>query len=131
MKQQVYVTKTLIDGVSVSEIDFDLYEEFGVDISGDDELVILEANPDRGDADGYPINIDRMMKMLQDLKDSGSTHVELDYHCDHIGYNVDGYKYEKSTNPETDEYLSKQKHRANIEKQKTELRDKIKALNKL
>lgn len=39
--------------------------------------------------DSYPINIETLEKMLQDAKSKGATHVEIDYHCDHIGYIVE------------------------------------------
>ena len=56
----------------------------------------------------YPINIDKMIADLQSLKEQGSTHVEVDYNCDHIGYEISGYSITTSTKEEIEIYENKQ-----------------------
>jgi hypothetical protein len=94
----MYIKKTLIDNKDFSELDFDLQGEFGFDYNEMDELD--EICSGQGDADGYPIKIDRLIEALTELKNSGATHVELDYHCDHIGYEISGYEIRLATEEE-------------------------------
>ena len=90
------IYKKLIDKIEFSEIDFDLHRELGYDMEED----YIDLIGDRGRADGYPIAIDRIIDKLNEMKSKGATHVELDYHCDHIGYLIDGYKLTEATEDE-------------------------------
>ena len=98
----MYIKKTLVEDHSFSEIDFDLNEEFGFDYDEHDELI--EIVQGHGDADTYPIKIDRMIEALTALKNLGATHVELDYHCDHIGYEISGFEIRLATEDEVKIY---------------------------
>lgn len=124
---KIHVKKRLIESTEISEIDFDLYDEFGVDTEKDDELVLISPPRNHWGAEGYPINIDRVIKHLQDLKDKGATHVEMDYHCDHIGYEIDGYEYLPATDKDVEEHIRKEEEeeRARIQKKKEELQKQI------
>jgi hypothetical protein len=119
--QKMYVTKTLIENVDFDELDIDLQEEFEFKFNyeDDDEFEVIDKG--RGRADGYPVNIDRMIAKLQELKNAGSTHVELDYHCDHIGYEISGYEIRLSTEEEKQEFDE-------INKQEREKQQKIRDL---
>ena len=99
---KIYVTKRLVDDIEYSEIDFKLHNEFGFDYDIHEEFVEIQMG--RGDADGYPINIDKMIKTLEDMKAKGATHVEMNYHCDHIGYEISGYEIKPSKQEEIDIY---------------------------
>jgi hypothetical protein len=119
--KNVYVTKTLIGNDNQSELDFVLYDEFGFsynDIS--DRFVEIEKVKGYY-ANSTPIKIDDMISILQSLKQKGSTHVQIEDHCDHHGYDISGFEIRLSTNEEIEDYESKRK----IEREKNE---KIKLL---
>ena len=101
----MYITKEVIEDVEHSEIDFLIHEEFGFDYENEQELVEIEVG--NGDVTNEPISIDLMIKTLQELKEKGSTHVSLDYHCDHIGYEMTGYKIYHSTEDQIKAYEDK------------------------
>jgi hypothetical protein len=124
--ENMHVTKTLIKNSDFSELDFDLYDEFGFDHDNYDEFETIDKG--RGRADGYPVNIDRMIAKLQELKNAGSTHVELDYHCDHIGYEISGYEIRLSTEEEKNEFDEMNKKEQEKQKQ---LRDLYKQINEI
>ena len=107
MEEIMYITKEVIGDVEHSEIDFLIQEEFGYDYENYQELVEIEVG--NGDVRNEPISIDLMVKTLQELKEKGSTHVSLDYHCDHIGYEMTGYKIYLSTEEQIKAYEEKLK----------------------
>ena len=125
----VYVTKILKSDKEFSEIDFDLYKEF--DFNFDDFEDFVEIKMGHGGSDGYPINIDRMIEHLQTIKIKGVTHIELDYHCDHIGYVISGYEIRVSTPEEITVFEDKQTTKKNKESKISELYAEIKRLQNL
>jgi hypothetical protein len=103
--KNIYVTKEVIDDISFSEIDIDLKEEYGFDYEDESEYIEIKVgNPN---VDTEPIKIDILIKALKRLKEDGSTHVSLDYHCDHIGYDITGYKIYLSTEEQIKAYEDK------------------------
>jgi predicted metallo-beta-lactamase superfamily hydrolase len=109
MSNNIYVTKTAIAEVEVSEIDFLFNTKFGFDYDTHDDIVTIENG--QFASDSYPIEIDKMIEILQSIKEKGANYVELNYHCDHIGYEVFGFDIRTSTPEEiaiyTDKKLSK------------------------
>ena len=95
MEEIMYITKEVIGDVEHSEIDFLIRDDFGFDYENDQELVEIEVG--NGDVRNEPISIDTLIESLQELKQKGSTHVALNYHTDHIGYEMTGYKIYLST----------------------------------
>jgi hypothetical protein len=117
-----FIKKNLISNFSFSEIDMDLHEEFGFDYDVHEDFVEI-GDGKRGDADAYPIKIDRMISILQQMKDEGATHVEIDYHTDHIGYDMTGWSIRLANKEEIDVVEGKEKaHREKMEKKKELLR---------
>ena len=103
--KNIYVTKEVTDDISFSEIDIDLKEEYGFDYEDESEYIEIKVgNPN---VDTEPIKIDILIKALKRLKEDGSTHVSLDYHCDHIGYDITGYKIYLSTEEQIKAYEDK------------------------
>ncbi len=100
--KNVYITKNIIGNESFSELDFVLQDEFEFNYEKQKDFIVIEKGI--GNVDGYPIKINTLIESLQDLKSKGTTHVELDYHCDHIGYDISGFNIIKSTKEEIDEY---------------------------
>ena len=117
MNNIIYLTKKLISSVEVEEIDFDFYKEFKVDRENDDEVGFCKVNEEFGSADGYPININRIIHILEILKRKGSTHVAIDYHCDHIGYMIDGYEILKASDNEIVSEIAKKELEKDSEKE--------------
>ena len=107
MEENFYITREVIGDIEHSEIDFLIRDEFGYDYENDQELVEIEVG--NGDVNNEPISIDTLIKSLQELKESGSTHVALNYHCDHIGYEMTGYKIYLSTEEQIKAYEEKLK----------------------
>jgi hypothetical protein len=105
MEENFYITKEVIGDIEHSEIDFLIRDELGYDYENDQELVEIEIG--NGDVRNEPISIDTLIKSLQELKEKGSTHVSLDYHCDHIGYEMTGYKIYLSTEEQIKAYENK------------------------
>jgi hypothetical protein len=134
--KKLYVTKRYIAEVEDSELDFVLQDEFGINNSGVDVPTYIEFIEEEQDdyvLDGHPINIDRLINTLQGLKENGATHVEMEYHCDHISYPIHGYKLTKSTDEEVTEFTNKQaeKNAEKIKKEKERLEKELEKLSKL
>lgn len=77
-----------------------------------------------------PIKINEVIKILNDMKEKGATHVEIDYHVDHRSYIFNGVEIRKATEKECSDTLKKlkeiqqQKKKEQIEKYKREI-DKL------
>lgn len=117
--EKFYSTRKLIRDTEVSEIDCELDKELGFDYDTFEEHVEIKLG--NGGSDSEPIQIDWLLRILNELKEKGSTHVAIEYHVDHIGYQIDGYEIRKSTQSEIDEYVS-----AKLIKKKTQ--EKINSL---
>lgn len=48
-----------------------------------------------GRADNEPIAISHLKEMIDELEQRGSTHVAIDYNCDHDEYELSGYSFEQ------------------------------------
>ena len=90
MNRKIYIMKELVGDIEHSEIDFDLQEEFGYDDESHSDFV--ELTKGHGRSDGEPIAIDRIIETLTEFKRRGATHVSMNYHEDHIGYELSAYK---------------------------------------
>jgi len=107
-----YLTKKNIVDNELSEIDFDFYKEFEIDTDLEDEdegfneyeYVINQY----GSSDGFPIKIERVIEHLKKIKKAGCNYVEIEYHCDHIGYLFSGFKIEEATEEQISTYKNKQ-----------------------
>lgn len=122
------ITKIYKEEESTSEIDFTLRDKIlGKDWDEKEERYgeITKGNDEQygWKEENYPIDIDEAIKILQGLKDKGCNHVEIMYHCDHIGY----YFYGLDIHRSTDQEVSEEKERLDkIEKRRTDV--KIKSL---
>ena len=70
------------------EIDAGIIEEYGYSYEDDIEVDIEQS---RGD-DVEPLNIDKMLEVIQDLKSKGATHIYIEPNIDHQSYMFRGYK---------------------------------------
>ena len=126
MSNKIYIVKEFRADNCFSEIDFDLQNEFDFNYEVHDEF--KEVCIGYGNAEGYPVNIDRMIGALQDIKKLGSTHVEISYHEDHIGYDISGYVIRKATEEEINDIENAER----IKREKDDKRaDLLRQLNEL
>lgn len=103
-----YIVKKLVADASCSELDFVLQKEF--DFEYDDESDFITIQKEHADtSEAHPVSIDYMIKKLQEFKKKGATHLEIEHHVDHIGYDMSGWKITKATKAEVDEHLNKGK----------------------
>lgn len=123
-----YLQKIHIKEDSIDELDFVLQDEFETDPN--DRLHFIEVG--KGSVYTHVINIDTFVKMLQDLKDQGATHIEMDYHEDHIGYDISAFEIRLSTEEEILSYVmannakrEKDLKREELQRQLRELDDNI------
>ena len=124
--KNLYINKTVISDSNFSELDFDLQDEFGFNYEEFDDLVEIQKG--HGDADAYPIKIDRMIQALMNLKNLGATHVELEYHCDHIGYDITGYEIKLSSNEDIERYIGAKELEEKKKQKKQELLRQLREL---
>ena len=92
LENNVYVKITPVYNNEISELDFKLYEEFEFDYENHDSFI---TEGESIDGDEYPIKIETMIQELVKMKKKNVTHVEIGYHCDHIGYVFKGYNLKK------------------------------------
>ena len=87
----VYITKKFIRDEEFSEIDFEFQDEFK--IKEDQDYAIIELGRSHLDPCTRPIRIELLIETLKEMKMAGATHIEMDYHEDHIGYEISAFKY--------------------------------------
>jgi hypothetical protein len=127
---QIRLVKEFIAEVEESEIDFDLQREFAGDVDCDTYVNIewIEKGAPKWGVDGYPIRIDRVMRILQEMKDKGATHVEMEYHCDHISYPIYGYRITHADQADIDELEQKKTQAEKLTAEANELRAKLREI---
>lgn len=118
----IYVKLKEITDNEMTEIDFDLQDEFGFSYETHDNFVIDY----EGNYENYPIKIERLIDHLNSIKDNGATHVSIDYHVDHIGYIINGFDIRLMTTDEVNEYTNKHQEVKSIEEEYIEGMRKIK-----
>ena len=125
--KDIYIKKEFVTEESFAELDFDLQQEFGF-MYDDDDSEFHEIAVDPNPVDTYPIRIDCLINSLQRMADLGATHVELDYHCDHIGYDLAGFKIALATSAEIEAELEKKRKEIDIREKRADL---LRQLNEL
>ena len=126
----IYISKKLIDEADVSEIDFDFNEAFGFDYDYYDD--IIDINKNKSSLDSEPILIDRLINILQELKNNGANYVQLEENCDHQGYDIEGFQIRLATPEEIENYYNKDKILEKSKKQEKikRLEEELKKLKK-
>jgi hypothetical protein len=106
LSDTIYITKRFIRDEEFSELDFEFQDDFS--IGENDNYAIIELGHSRLSSSASPIPIDQMIETLQSMKKSGANYVEMDYHEDHYGYEIAGYKITRS-NPEEIEIFEQER----------------------
>ena len=122
----IYVKRELVYENELSEIDVQFEDEFGFDYEEHEDFIV--EGDSNGYADAYPIKIEEVIQELVNMKDAGATHVEIGYHCDHIGYIFEGYKIKSMTSEEVEDVENKKKAEEEKQKKITELKRQIQML---
>ena len=104
----------------------ELFTEEETDEEFPEEILV---NAEYG-SDARPINIDELQKLIDELKEKGCTHVEIDYHCDHLNYDLYGYEIRRATKEELEAETKKEEESIKKRKEKEieNLKNKIKDL---
>lgn len=87
----------------------ELYEDYEVEEIESGQKQYLEAQ--------Y-VSIENIEKYLEVAKKEGATHVAIDWHCDHVGYDIYMAKMTEASESDIEEHLSAIKQEADANKQK-------------
>jgi hypothetical protein len=114
-----FYTKKYNHQIEISEIDFELYDSMfpnNWDAGADDEAennhpesIIVNDTKLDWIRESYPVSIEKIEKILAELKESGCNHVEIMYHTDHIGYILTGVDIHVSTKEEIAVHLDNER----------------------
>ena len=124
--KNTYITVTKVKHTEVSEIDFDLHSKFKFDYENGGDFISIDG-PGQS-LDSEPVDISRMIKILADMKQKGANYVRIEYHVDHIGYEVEGLNIRKSNDQEISTYEEKNESLEDKKKRILALRDQIKVI---
>ena len=125
---KIYISKKVIGDVCSNDVTSELYDQFGFDIEKHDYFVEIPRS--FGAADSDPIDINQAIKILTDLREKGSSHIQIFYHCDHREYIFSGMKIELADDELIDRYENYQEDQRKIDNEISELYEKIKELKK-
>jgi hypothetical protein len=128
MNNNVYITQELVGDIEHSEIDIDLHDQFGFDYETASNFITIERG--QGQVDNTPININTLLESINDLKSRGATHISLSYHCDHIGYELSGYKITEADPAVIAEFEEAKRQKVEKAQKIMELRNQIAQLER-
>lgn len=120
----ICISQHLIDKIEIDDVNHELRTEFGF-YSADDTNEFIVTNEETSYHESEIVNIDTLINSLETLKKMGSTHVSVDWHCDHLSYELYGYAVNYAEDHEIEDYQNKQKLKADKRKQITELQKQI------
>ena len=97
-----FITKTVVKSSCLDVLGyFSIRELF--DVPDSDDMYEIDKNFGLA-SDNESISIEDVVGVLNSLKDLGATHVQIDYHSDHVEYMFDGIKFEKSDSETIERY---------------------------
>jgi hypothetical protein len=120
-----YLQKIHIEDNSIDELDFVIQDEFG--IKDYERLEIIDVG--NGSSYGHIVNIDMFMERLQNLKEKGATHIEMEYHCDHIGYDISAFLVRPSTEGEISTFEKVKSDKEEVDRKRAELQRQLRELD--
>ena len=104
------------------------HQELGID---DDFVEVNEIREGNPNVVTTPIRIDKILDMLTGMVRKGCTHVAMDYHCDHDGYDFSGFEIRCATGEEALEHIKKENLQKELENRKTQLRKELAELERV
>ena len=94
----VHLTQLHVESINDGEIDFVLQDAFGVDKTDRNyQYINFIEKGDTPECNNYPVSIDYLLEKLTALKEKGCNYVALDFHDDHIAYEISGFAITHST----------------------------------
>lgn len=120
-----YLQKIHIKDNSIDELDFDIQDEFNIK----DHEMCETIEVGNGSVYNHVINIDTLIQSLQKMKESGSTHVAVDYHEDHIGYDISGFEIRHSTKEEIEAYQNAKIAKEEVDRKRADLQRQLRELD--
>jgi hypothetical protein len=119
MKQNVIYIKYLRE-VETEELDLELYNPFFTDeeMENDYPSFIYENHDVGGWSEEDPIKIEDLQNLLEEIKNSGASHVEIMHHTDHHSYVLTPSIIRKATEEEIKE--NEERKKGGIKKRKME-----------
>lgn len=131
MSARKYLIKRYLTELSVSEIDFDLYDFFKLKENDTLEILTSPNKEAMWAGESYPVNIDTMINMLTTLRDEYKCNfAEVMFHGDHCGYVVNGLIIEKPDANEVKNHKDKAARQKAIEVEMHKLEKQFKAKQK-
>lgn len=125
---KVYVSKKVIGDVCSDDVTYELQDKFGFDYEKHESFVEIPRS--FGKANTEPIDINQPIKILNDLKEKGSSHVQIFYDEGHREYIFSGIKIELADDGLIDRYEKYQEKHFKINKEILDLYKKIGLLQK-
>jgi hypothetical protein len=126
--KSLYIKSKHITDSSIDDLDFINRDSFGFDENVHEDVVeITEGNPN---VDTAPVSIKSLLEILNSMVNSGCTHVAIDYHCDHIGYDLSGFLIREATKDERVSFITESIRKKEIEERKAQLRKELRELEK-
>lgn len=133
----MYVLRHFLKQVNIDDVDDMLKNEFGFKYEFDDDFelendfIIINKETLRRPIghDSSIININTLINSLETLRNEGSTHVAVDWHCDHLSYELYGYDVTYAGISHIEDYNNTIKDNEKRRKQISELQDRLKQLN--
>lgn len=122
----MFITFEVIENQEISELDFVNQSNFG--FSYDEYYQLTEIIIGKPRVTTEPILIDSIIDKLQKIKERGSNYVSLDYHCDHISYEMTGYKVYPSQEDQILSFIEKRDSDKQKQRKIMELYQEIKTL---
>jgi hypothetical protein len=123
-----YVNKRLVADIETEEYrDEDLAQTIGL-IFDYEEDEIITFQDGYGSPDTQPILIDEMISTLQNLKEQGATHVEIDFHWDHLTYEIAAYEFSKASPEQIAKYEKAEAIKREKDNKIKELQNQIKEI---
>jgi hypothetical protein len=125
--KNIYITQNFIDETEIDDVPILLMAEFGFDHDDNEQFIIT--NEDKTYHESSIVNIDTLINSLKTLKIDGSTHVAVDWHCDHLSYELYGYHVNFAEDNEIEDYQNRQKINEEKTKLRLELQHQLRQLN--
>ena len=96
--EDINITKKLIEVLNSPNLMHELRNEFLTEEEQKHDCdITVKTLLDEYYADSSSVNIDKIMTQLNKLKESGCSHVSIDFHCDHDEYELYGYSLERES----------------------------------
>lgn len=108
---KINILKTYLGTHKESELDFDIRDKMFPGVDWEDVEEFTENGSIR--LDSHPIEIARLREILTQLESQGANWVEIDYHCDHIGYLLVGLSITPLSPEEAIPHIEKKKEESN------------------